>query len=85
MEDKERHFQNSLKSLVSYDRKLELGTQSIMINRVFKLLQPQKVTIQYQTTFENNAMYSYRMYSVKISLPLVLLYGQLYRLSALIQ
>ena len=61
-EDKERHFQNSLKSLVSYDRKLELGTQSITIDRVFKLLQPQKVTIQYQTTFENNAMYSYRMY-----------------------
>ena len=32
-EDKERHFKNSLKSLVLYDRKLELGTQSITIDR----------------------------------------------------
>ena len=41
---------------------------------------------KYQTTFEeDNSMYSYRMYWVEISVPVVLLYGRLYFLAAFIQ
>ena len=32
-EDKERHFQKSLKSGFSYDTKIDLGAQSITVNR----------------------------------------------------
>ena len=51
-----------------------------------KLLQPQKVAIEYQTTFEeDNSMYSYRMNWIEISVPVVLLYGRLHFLAAFIQ